>query len=148
MRALGLALAVALLVGAAPARSTTVRSANAASFVYDRWHPEDTIIESSQVLTRGATSPPVTVSVAATPSGKVANLEATIHNEGTTRIRFPSGATVRFVVTRNGAAWRGAALRSGGTRSLAPGQGLTLRGTMPLPAPGSYEFTGVLSYVR
>jgi len=148
VRALALVLAAGLLAGAAPARTTTVTSANAASFVYDRWHPEDTIIESSRVLTRGPNSPPVTVSVEATPSGKVADLVATVHNGGTGRIRFPNGATVRFVVTRNGAPWRGAVLRSAGTRLLAAGRDLTLRGTMPLPAPGSYEFTGVLSYAR
>jgi hypothetical protein len=141
--AIGLA-ALTLLTAAGGPRPVTVRSANAAAFSYDRWHPEDTVVGSSEVLTRNPDN--VTLTVSAVPDGYVARIHATVHNDRPTRIRFPSALRVRILVSRNGGGERAVVLRSA-VRSLAPGAGADLGGTMPLPLPGTYEFVGVLSFV-
>jgi hypothetical protein len=141
--AAGLA-ALVLLTGAGGPRPVTVHSGNAATFSYDRWHPEDTVVGSSEVLTRDPAN--VTITVSAVPDGYVARLRATVRNSRRTRIRFPNGLRVRMLVSRNGGGEPAVVLRSG-LRSLGPGAGADLAGTMPLPKPGTYEFEGVLSFV-
>ena len=141
------ALAVAAGAGAPADRAgaATVPGSNTVTFFHDRWHPERTIVLSSNVITRNP--PPLAVSISVAPASRTAAVRAVLKNDSDNTIFFTrSGVSVDATVVRNGRGLTTWTLRDPDLRSLAPGQSSAIDAVFELPMPGNYLVSATARY--
>lgn len=143
--ALALAVAGSAAPGAGPAHAESVPGANSVTFFHDRWHPERTVVGSSEVIFR-TPDPPLRLVLSVAPSGRTAAVKAELTNTSDADVRFPAGVSVDAAVARNGLGLGDWTLRLPALRSLAPGQSVTLAQSFDLPMPGNYVVDAAARY--
>lgn len=85
------------------------------------------------------------VVVSDTPPAAV--LRATLFNQRSFAVAFPSGLDVVVRVSRNGQPWQDVHLRNPAITTLAPGQAVDVSAEVALPGFGTYAFTGQVAYI-